>query len=186
MKEDKEELERKQSYLREQILDQNYNVENFNEYISNLKENGNNLMNWTMNELVEIVNNFKKKESNSKKDAQDNSKNVDKEKSDTDEDKSSSDIENEEKEEKEFGDMNNIELNLENNFFNLPKAIFESFKKIDNIYSDLKLDDEKEYNDFLIMQDEDFVDTSPDIIKCIKQTKNALSNHKNLNVEVSK
>ena len=59
MKENNNDIEEKQKYLVEEIMNKNYDTEKFSEYISNLKENGNDLNNWTFDELKDVVSSFK-------------------------------------------------------------------------------------------------------------------------------
>ena len=51
MEDQSKEIEEKQQFLKGEILNQGYNAEKFSEYISNLKENGTDLNNWTLEEL---------------------------------------------------------------------------------------------------------------------------------------
>ena len=53
------ELSQKQKYLREEIMEKQYNIDEFSEYISKSKENGLELNNWTFDELKEAVQNYK-------------------------------------------------------------------------------------------------------------------------------
>lgn len=48
-------LEEKQKYLREEIIDKKYDVEEFSEFMNQYKENGLDLKNWTFSELKEAV-----------------------------------------------------------------------------------------------------------------------------------
>ena len=59
--EETNDLEQKQQYLREEILDKSYNVEDFSDYMTKYKENGLDLKNWEFIELKEVVKEFKKK-----------------------------------------------------------------------------------------------------------------------------
>ena len=52
-------MEQKQQYLREEILNKNYDIEEFSEFMSQYKENGLDLMNWTFDELKDAVKKFK-------------------------------------------------------------------------------------------------------------------------------
>ena len=61
MKENNSDLEEKQNYLIQEIKDKNYDTEKFSEYIDNLKENGTDLNNWTLDELKKVVLTFKNK-----------------------------------------------------------------------------------------------------------------------------
>ena len=56
------EIEEKQKYLRNEIMNQNYDTNKFSDYISNLKENGVDLNNWTLEELKKVVSDFKNQE----------------------------------------------------------------------------------------------------------------------------
>lgn len=57
--EDKNILEQKQKYLREEILDKSYDIDEFSDFMSKYKENGTDLQNWEFIELKEAVNSFK-------------------------------------------------------------------------------------------------------------------------------
>ena len=52
-------LEQKQQYLRDEILDKSYDIDEFSEFMSKYKENGTDLKNWEFSELKEVVKNFK-------------------------------------------------------------------------------------------------------------------------------
>ena len=54
-------LEQKQQYLREEILDKSYDPEEFSDFMSKYKENGLDLNNWELIELQEAVRTFKNK-----------------------------------------------------------------------------------------------------------------------------
>ena len=54
-------LSQKQQYLREEILDKSYDVDEFGEFMSKYKENGTDLKNWEFIELKDAVNAFKNK-----------------------------------------------------------------------------------------------------------------------------
>ena len=60
-KENQEIIEKKQKYLRDEILSQNYDADEFSEFISQYKENGLDLSNWTFEELKDAVQKFKNK-----------------------------------------------------------------------------------------------------------------------------
>jgi hypothetical protein len=57
--ENQENMEQKQQYLRDEILNKNYDIEEFSEFMSQYKENGLDLMNWTFDELKDAVKKFK-------------------------------------------------------------------------------------------------------------------------------
>ena len=57
--ENQENMEQKQQYLRDEILNKNYDIEEFSEFMSQYKENGLDLMNWTFDELKDAVKRFK-------------------------------------------------------------------------------------------------------------------------------
>ena len=57
--EDKNDIEKKQQYLREEILDKSYDIDEFSEFMSKYKENGTDLKFWEFSELKEAVKNFK-------------------------------------------------------------------------------------------------------------------------------
>jgi uncharacterized protein YkuJ len=62
-----EQRKQKQDYLKSEILKNGYKPEQFSEYISNLKENGQNIDNWQLNELKMVVMAFKSNPENSKR-----------------------------------------------------------------------------------------------------------------------
>ena len=57
--ENQQSMEQKQQYLRDEILNKNYDIEEFSEFMSQYKENGLDLMNWTFDELKDAVKRFK-------------------------------------------------------------------------------------------------------------------------------
>lgn len=67
MKETDENIQEKQNYLRTEIKNKDYNVENFSEFMRNVKENWDDLNNWSFEELQKVVEDFKKQEDNNKK-----------------------------------------------------------------------------------------------------------------------
>jgi hypothetical protein len=60
-KENQEIIEEKQKYLRDEILSKNYDADEFSEFLSQYKENGLDLSNWTFDELKDTVQKFKNK-----------------------------------------------------------------------------------------------------------------------------
>lgn len=54
-------LEEKQQYLRDEIMDKSYDVDEFSEFMSKYKENGTDLENWEFIELKDAVKIFKNK-----------------------------------------------------------------------------------------------------------------------------
>ena len=54
-------LEQKQQYLRDEIMDKSYDVDEFSEFMSKYKENGTDLENWEFIELKDAVKIFKNK-----------------------------------------------------------------------------------------------------------------------------
>lgn len=52
-------IEEKQQYLRDEIMNKNFDVDEFSEFMSQYKENGLELTNWTFDELKEAVKKFK-------------------------------------------------------------------------------------------------------------------------------
>ena len=59
---DNNQLEQKQQYLREEILEKSYDIDEFTDFMSKYKENGTDLHNWEFIELKEAVKIFKNKE----------------------------------------------------------------------------------------------------------------------------
>ena len=49
--EDTNDIEQKQQYLREEILDKSYDIDEFSEFMSKYKENGTDLKYWEFSEL---------------------------------------------------------------------------------------------------------------------------------------
>ena len=69
---EEDELTAKRELLRTEILDKNYDQNEFIEFCLNKKENGDDLGNWTLSELTEIIKEFinktkEKNENNSEK-----------------------------------------------------------------------------------------------------------------------
>ena len=57
--EEKNILEQKQQYLREEILEKSYDIDEFTDFMSNYKENGTDIQNWEFIELKKAVKSFK-------------------------------------------------------------------------------------------------------------------------------
>ncbi len=178
MEDQSKEIEEKQQFLKGEILNQGYNAEKFSEYISNLKENGTDLNNWTLEELQNIVVSFKNQEN-------------------------SGEINSEEIIEKEVENVknsfilskNDVNNSVNNNQNNPYDKIFdekeEIFKGVENIMSDLNKEEDKKKNqlwsemgDFEIIDPSEFVDSSKDIIKCEKSKENSLTKYDNLTVNI--
>ena len=53
-----ENLEQKKQYLTTEIINKNYNVNDFINYCQKKKENGDDLINWTLEELKQCVSDF--------------------------------------------------------------------------------------------------------------------------------
>ena len=60
----KKAITEKQQYLREEIMNKNYDIDEFSEFMSQYKDNGLNLTNWSLDELKEAVQKFKNKNKN--------------------------------------------------------------------------------------------------------------------------
>jgi hypothetical protein len=52
-------MEQKQKYLREEILEKSYDIDEFTDFMSNYKENGTDIQNWEFIELKKAVKSFK-------------------------------------------------------------------------------------------------------------------------------
>ena len=180
MKENNSDLEEKQNYLIQEIKDKNYDTEKFSEYIDNLKENGTDLNNWTLDELKKVVSTFKNKVNSNQLN---NEENIEKE------------VENVRNSFVLVGAEQNKKLN--NNFNENPyDKIFNDkesdFKNVKNVMSDLSKEDNSNKNkiagfeDYEIIDSSEFIDSSTDKLVCIKQKENSLSKLDNLFVEVQK
>lgn len=167
--EEQSEIEKKQEYLKNEILEQGYDAEKFSEFISNVKENGTDLNNWTFEELKNIVISFKNQE-------------------------------------KKMGSQEYIEKEVENvrHSFILSESggksnpydnIFDdkedTFKNVPNVLSDLdKEEDNKKKNvwsemgDFEILDSNELIDFSKDIIKCEKPRQNSITKFDNISVNI--
>ena len=65
MAEENDIIEEKQNYLRENIIDQGYDEATFIEYLLKLKgEEGLDIKNWSKNDLIKVVQDFKNQERN--------------------------------------------------------------------------------------------------------------------------
>ena len=62
MEEQNDDIQEKQNFLVKEIIEQNYSPEKFSDYMANLKEDGTDLNNWTLEELQQVVISFKNKE----------------------------------------------------------------------------------------------------------------------------
>ena len=186
MKENNSDLEEKQNYLIQEIKDKNYDTEKFSEYIDNLKENGTDLNNWTLDELKKVVSTFKSKVNSNQLN---NEENIEKE------------VENVRNSFILVGTEQNKNLNKNNNTYNINKEnpydkIFNDkesdFKNVKNVMSDLSKEDNSNKNkiagfeDYEIIDSSEFIDSSTDKLVCIKQKENSLSKLDNLSVEVQK
>ena len=60
-------LEQKKQYLTAEIINKNYNVNNFIDYCQKKKENGDDLTNWTLEELKQSVSEFQNEQQNNAK-----------------------------------------------------------------------------------------------------------------------
>ena len=67
---DEDKIDEKLQYLKEEILDENYDKEKFIKFCLMKKENGNDIDNWTLNELKEVVKEFIILDKNEKDDYQ--------------------------------------------------------------------------------------------------------------------
>ena len=183
MKENNNDIEEKQKYLVEEIMNKNYDAEKFSEYISNLKENGTDLNNWTFDELKDVVSSFKNQVNSNQLN---NEENIEK------------GVENVRNSFILVGKEQNMNLNntFNNNKENPYDKIFNDketdFKNVKNTMSDLS-DDEKSkkiklpgFEDYEIMDSSDFIDSSTDKLMCIKQKENSLSKYNNLYVDIQK
>ena len=181
MKENNSDLEEKQNYLVQEIMEKNYDTEKFSDYISNLKENGTDLNNWTLDELKKVVSTFKNKVNSNQLN---NEENIEKE------------VENVRNSFVLIGAEKNKKL-LNNNFNENPyDKIFNDkesdFKNVKNVMSDLSKEDNSNKNkiagfeDYEIIDSSEFIDSSTDKLVCIKQKENSLSKLDNLSVEVQK
>ena len=181
------ELEEKQRFLKTEIMDQNYNTEEFTEYISNLKDNGTDLNNWTLDELKEIVVSFK----NQQNSVENSEENIEKEVENV---KNSFILSKSDTEEKLKSLNDNDKTILNHNKNNPYDLIFdnkeEEFQKIPNIMSDIKGEERKknslrsEFGEFEIIDPSELIDYSIDKIKCEKQKENSLSHLDDINVDI--
>ena len=193
MEENNKEIEEKQKYLVEEIKNKNYDTEQFSDYISQLKENGTDLNNWTFDELKNVVSTFKNKVNSNQLI---NEENIEKEVENvrnsfilvgTDQNKNLISIHN--------------RLNKNNNTYNINKEnpydkIFNDketdFKNVKNIMSDLSNEGNSKiiklpgFEDYEIIDSSEFIDSSTDKLMCIKQKENSLSKYNNLYVDIQK
>ena len=186
MKENNKKIEEKKKYLVEEIKNKNYDTEQFSDYISQLKENGTDLNNWTFDELKNVVSTFKN-EVNSNQLI--NEENIEKE------------VENVRNSFILVGTEQNKNLNKNNNTYNINKEnpydkIFNDketdFKNVKNIMSDLTNEGNSKiiklpgFEDYEIIDSSEFIDSSTDKLVCIKQKENSLSKYNNLYVDIQK
>jgi hypothetical protein len=189
------EIEEKQKYLVNEIMNQNYDPQRFSDYISNFKENGTDLNNWTFAELKEIVASFKSIENSAPNNIEEN---IEKEV----ENVRNSFILSRSDTERKFELSNDKNKTLlknnhdNNNNFNPYNQILDEnedvFQNIENIMSDLDKEDQKKNNniwseigDFEIIDSSEFIDNSKDKLICIKQKENSLLKYNNLNVYIT-
>ena len=183
-------LEKKQAFLRTEIMEKNYDPEKFSEFLSKFKENGLDLSNWTFEELQQVVNQFQ------------NNNNTNINNSGNSEEKGIENVRN------SFIIDSSLVKEIQNNSKNNPyDKIFdekneEEFGKIQNVMSDLSNNDEdkhinnninennKKRNDtevggFILVDSDEIYESKQDIIACIKQKENSISNINNLYVILS-
>ena len=183
-------LEKKQAFLRTEIMEKNYDPEKFSEFLSKFKENGLDLSNWTFEELQQVVNQFQ------------NNNNTNINNSRNSEEKGIENVRN------SFIIDSSLVKEIQNNNKNNPyDKIFdekneEEFGKIQNVMSDLTNNDEdkhinnninennKKRNDtevggFILVDSNEIYESKQDIITCIKQKENSISNINNLYVILS-
>ena len=186
MEENNKEIEEKQKYLVEEIKNKNYDTEQFSDYISQLKENGTDLNNWTFDELKNVVSTFKNKVNSNQLI---NEENIEKE------------VENVRNSFILIGTEQNKNLYKNNNTYNINKEnpydkIFNDketdFKNVKNIMSDLTNEGNSKiiklpgFEDYEIIDSSEFIDSSTDKLVCIKQKENSLSKYNNLYVDIQK
>ena len=188
MEENNNEIEEKQKYLVEEIKNKNYDTEQFSDYISQLKENGTDLNNWTFDELKNVVSTFKNKVNSNQLN---NQENIEKE------------VENVRNSFILVGTEQNKNLNKNNYTFNNNNIkenpydkIFNdketNFKNVKNIMSDLSKEGNSKiikppgFEDYEIIDSSEFIDSSTDKLVCIKQKENSLSKYNNLYVDIQK
>ena len=170
----------------EEIKNKNYDTEQFSDYISQLKENGTDLNNWTFDELKNVVSTFKNKVNSNQLI---NEENIEKE------------VENVRNSFILVGTEQNKNLNKNNNTYNINKEnpydkIFNDketdFKNVKNIMSDLSNEGNSKiiklpgFEDYEIIDSSEFIDSSTDKLVCIKQKENSLSKYNNLYVDIQK
>ena len=178
MQETNDDIEEKQKYLVDEIMNKNYDAEKFSEYISKLKENGTDLNNWTFDELRKVVSSFKSQENSNELN---NEENIEQEV----ENVRNSFILDGEKQNKKLN--NNISNNINDNPYD---KIFNddtnNFKNVKNEFSDLNKNKIPGFEDYEIIDSSEFIDSSTDKLICVKQKENSLSKYNNLYVEVLK
>ena len=178
MQETSDDIEEKQKYLVDEIMNKNYNAEKFSDYISKLKENGTDLNNWTFDELRKVVSSFKNQENSNELN---NEENIEQEV----ENVRNSFILDGEKQKKKLN--NNISNNINHNPYD---KIFNdntnNFKNVKNEFSDLDKNKIPGFEDYEIIESSEFIDSSTDKLICVKQKENSLSKYDNLYVEVLK
>ena len=185
-----EEIQEKQNYLINEIVNENYSPEKFSDYISNFKENGTDLNNWTLDELKQIVISFKNQEKSREINYEETiEKEVENVRNSFILSKPNKENNLNNKDEK-F--LNNLNLSNKNNpydnIFNEKED--EKLKNQENISSNLnKQEDIKKVNsvssemgDFEIIEPSEFIDSSTDKLMCIKQEENSLTKYNDLTV----
>ena len=184
MEEQNDDIQEKQNFLVKEIIQQNYSPEKFSDYMANLKEDGTDLNNWTLEELQQVVISFKNKE------------NLEGSKCEENIEKEVENIRNSfilSKLEKD-NILNNNNINLNNsssNIFDINEDDIK-FTNVENIMSDLNKEEDNikknnvwsEIGDFEIIDPSEIVDTSSEKLVCIKQEENSLSKYNDLTVNI--
>ena len=188
MEEQNKEIEEKQKFLVDEIMNQNYDPQRFSDYISNLKENGTDLNNWTFGELKEVVISFKNNENTG---LIYQGENIEKEV----ENVRNSFILSNSDAEKKFELINNKKcLNYYINDNNPYDRIFYQKDDENNNMENTNSNKEEEKNknnltseigDFEIIDSSSFIDSSRDKLICVKQKENSLYKYNNLYVNIT-
>ena len=204
-------ISQKQQYLRDEIMNQGYDINEFSEFMSEYKENGLDIINWSLDELKEVVKKFKNKDKVKSKEEEEQliEKGVENirqsyilnqiEYPNLDMDNNISSSKN-----------NNININYDYkviNFNNLKNSnIYDNNNPINNnpniitqnnpseLIQNEQIGDnitktdtnQKEYSEFEILDDNDNNNNNNENVRekipCVKQTENSLTKNNNLHV----
>lgn len=184
-------LEKKQAFLRSEIMEKKYDTEKFSDFLSKFKDDGLDLSNWVYEELQQAVYQFQ-----ANCDSNKGEENINEEK----------EIENVRNSFKLNPSIINEIINNPSNEKNPYDKIFDKneigFENIENVMSDLNKNDDDELNNnnnliqkkqgndnevggFILVDSNEIPQINTGIIDCVKQKENSLTKYNDIYVTLS-